>query len=427
MQGSLLSWDDYEEDPNPAVAKAAKAVKDIDTTEVLKEVAKQEEAYHAQPIAVTGADPKILERAIKSIMEADHQLTYGGRLKVEDKRLLNSATDLNQLVPFKFEWAWKGYLESCGAHWMPQEVRMEKDIAELNEVHMVNGKERFVVGTNDRKILCNLLVNHIYMKQAVPNMAWLNLYRLMENPEGRQYLLRQVMEEAVHDHAISNLQETLRLMTFEVDNFTITRHLHLLEDTYKDRFKLLREYLPMVIGTEGKTDTVEKVSEFILELTILYSFVDWMANIVPIYQVIKLNEQTGKFNGVAETANSMLRDLVHHQQVFSLILETACDENPEAVNDTLRADFVGRMKKLMDLQSDLISLLSVDEGDYGDLTFLMRHKFVEIQTQFGIHAGGNHPMPSSYMVGFMEKIRACEIELHGGGASVTGGSSLGWN
>ena len=212
-----------------------------------------------------------------------------------------------------------------------------------------------------------------------------------------------------------------------MDNFTITRHLHLLEDTYKDRFKLLREYLPMVIGTEGKTDTVEKVSEFILELTILYSFVDWMANIVPIYQVIKLNEQTGKFNGVAETANSMLRDLVHHQQVFSLILETACDENPEAVNDTLRADFVGRMKKLMDLQSDLISLLSVDEGDYGDLTFLMRHKFVEIQTQFGIHAGGNHPMPSSYMVGFMEKIRACEIELHGGGASVTGGSSLGWN
>jgi ribonucleotide reductase beta subunit family protein with ferritin-like domain len=216
-------------------------------------------------------------------------------------------------------------------------------------------------------------------------------------------------------------------MTFKVDNFTITRHLHLLEDTYKERFKLLREYLPMVIGNEGKTDTVEKVSAFILELTILYGFVNWMAAVTPIYQVIKLSEQTGKFKGIAETADYMLRDLVHHQQVFALMLETACTENPEAVTDVLRADCVGRLKKLMDSQSDLISLLSVDEGDYGDLTYLMRHKFVEIQAQFNIHPGGNHPMPSAYMMGFMEKIKAHEIELHGGGASVTGGSSLGWN
>lgn len=427
MTGSLLSWDDYEEDPNPAVAKAAKAVKEIDTSDVLAEVAKQEEAFRAQPIAITGAHPEILERAIKAIAEADNQLTYGGRLNVDDKRLLNSATDLNQLVPFKFEWAWKGYLESCGDHWMPQEVRMENDLAELKEVHLVNGKERFVVGTNDRKILCNFIVNHLYMKQAVPNMAWLNLYRLMENPEGRQYLLRQVMEEAVHDHAISNLQETLGLMTFEVDNFTMVRHLHLLEDTYKERFKLLREYLPMVTGTDGKTDTVEKIRDFILELTILYGFVNWMAAVVPIYQVIKLSEQTGKFKGVAETADFMLRDLVHHQQVFALMLETACTENPGAVTDVLRADFVGRMKKLMDSQSDLLSLLSVDETDYADLNFLMQYKFMEIKAQFSIHSGGNYPTPSAYMTGFMGRIKGHEIELHGGGSSVTGGGSLGWN
>ena len=43
MTNSLLSWDDLEEDENPNVAAAAKAVKEIDTSEVIAEVDKQEQ------------------------------------------------------------------------------------------------------------------------------------------------------------------------------------------------------------------------------------------------------------------------------------------------------------------------------------------------------------------------------------------------
>lgn len=428
MSGSLLSWDDYEEDENPAVAKAAKAVKEIDTTNVMQEMEKQEQAYRAQPVALTGIQQGVIERAMKAIAEADNQLTYGGRLNVDDKRLLNSATDLNQLVPFKFEWAWAGYLESCAAHWMPAEVPLEKDLAELNEVQLVNGKERLVVGANERKILCNLLVNHIYMRRALPNMTWLNLYRLVENPECRQYLLRQTFEESLTDHAMSNLQEALGLMTFVLDGFTMTRHLYLLEDSYKDRFNLLRQNLKMFIDPTCTTDGIENIREFVIELALLYGFADWIAFVGPCYQVIKLSEKTGKFNGIAKKADFMLRDLVHHQQLFKLILETALAENPEVVNDTFRADFAGRAKKLFAVQEDIISLLSVDEGDYGDLSWLMRSKLNEIQTEFGIHTGGNQPVPSPTMTAFMARIKQHQVNLHGGGASVTasGGGSLGW-
>ena len=429
MSGSLLSWDDYEEDENPKVAAAAKAVKEIDTTEAMKELEKQAMAYTAPSAPLTGVHPEILQRAMDAIAAADHQLTYGGRLKVEDKRLLNSATDLNQLVPFKFEWAWAGYLESCASHWMPAEVSLEKDRIELKETTVVKGKTVYVTTANERKVLCNMLVNHIFMKRAVPNMAWLNLYRLMENPEGRQYLLRQVFEETLMDHAMSNIQESLGLMTFKLDNFTITRHLHLLEESYKHRYDLLRKNLPMFIGENGTTEGIENVREFLIELVILYGFADWITYVVPLYQVIKLSDKTGRYKGLANSAHYMLRDLVHHQQVFNLILDTAIAENPEAINDTLRADLVGRMKKLITAEEDIISLLNADHDDYLELAWFMKAKLVEIQTKFGIHAGGNDPIPTPYMVGFMHKLKELEINLHGGGASVTatGGGSLAWN
>jgi ribonucleoside-diphosphate reductase beta chain len=51
------------------------------------------------------------------------------RIKVEDKRVINGKTDVNQLVPFKYKWAWEKYLAFCANHWMPQEINMSRDIA----------------------------------------------------------------------------------------------------------------------------------------------------------------------------------------------------------------------------------------------------------------------------------------------------------
>src|SRR5512134_2894447 len=51
------------------------------------------------------------------------------RIRLEDKRIINGKTDVNQLVPFKYKWAWEKYLAACANHWMPQEVNMSRDIA----------------------------------------------------------------------------------------------------------------------------------------------------------------------------------------------------------------------------------------------------------------------------------------------------------
>ena len=38
------------------------------------------------------------------------------RISVEDKRIINCKADVNQLVPFKYKWAWDKYLSACANH-----------------------------------------------------------------------------------------------------------------------------------------------------------------------------------------------------------------------------------------------------------------------------------------------------------------------
>ena len=42
------------------------------------------------------------------------------RVNAADKRIINGQTDVNQLVPFKYKWAWEKYFATCANHWMPQ-------------------------------------------------------------------------------------------------------------------------------------------------------------------------------------------------------------------------------------------------------------------------------------------------------------------
>jgi len=49
------------------------------------------------------------------------------RVSVEDKRVINSQADVNQLVPFKYKWAWEKYLAACANHWRSEERRVGKE------------------------------------------------------------------------------------------------------------------------------------------------------------------------------------------------------------------------------------------------------------------------------------------------------------
>jgi ribonucleoside-diphosphate reductase beta chain len=70
------------------------------------------------------------------------------RVRVEDKRVINGKADVNQLVPFKYKWAWDKYLSGCANHWMPQEINMSRDIATWKDPNGLTEDERLVVKRN---------------------------------------------------------------------------------------------------------------------------------------------------------------------------------------------------------------------------------------------------------------------------------------
>ncbi|MFY7974746.1 MAG: ribonucleotide-diphosphate reductase subunit beta, partial [Rubrivivax sp.] len=70
------------------------------------------------------------------------------RVNAADKRIINGQTDVNQLVPFKYKWAWEKYLSTCANHWMPQEVNMSRDIATWKDPNGLTEDERRIIKRN---------------------------------------------------------------------------------------------------------------------------------------------------------------------------------------------------------------------------------------------------------------------------------------
>ena len=132
------------------------------------------------------------------------------RVRADEKRVINGKSDVNQLVPFKYKWAWDKYLAGCANHWMPQEVNMNRDIATWKDPQGLTDDERLIVKRN--------LGFFVTADSLAANNIVLGTYRHITAPECRQYLLRQAFEEAIHTHAYQYITESLGLDEAEIFN-----------------------------------------------------------------------------------------------------------------------------------------------------------------------------------------------------------------
>ncbi|MBS0359376.1 MAG: ribonucleotide-diphosphate reductase subunit beta, partial [Proteobacteria bacterium] len=187
-QSSVLTWDDAPQDVNAFISMMG--------TDMPK--SEDPKTTSSEPAASAG----------HTGLEA---LEMGAaRLRVDDKKIINCCADLNQLVPFKYKWAWDKYLAACANHWMPNEINMSADIALWKSADGLTEAERIIIKRN--------LGFFSTADSLVANNLVLAVYRHITNPECRQYLLRQAFEEALHTHAYQYVIESLGLDEAEVFN-----------------------------------------------------------------------------------------------------------------------------------------------------------------------------------------------------------------
>lgn len=222
---SILSWDDFEDDTQKPTAPEHKSAsldsqKTVNTQVVSDSEQPSPRVAVAQPTGtstIRSTNPTdSLARASQALENLDvapglEELEMGAqRVQVDDKAMINCRADLNQLVPFKYEWAWQKYLDGCANHWMPQEVNMNHDIALWKSENGLTEDERTIVMRS--------LGFFSTADSLVANNLVLAIYRHITNPECRQYILRQAFEEAIHTHAYQYCIESLGMDEGEVFN-----------------------------------------------------------------------------------------------------------------------------------------------------------------------------------------------------------------
>ena len=200
----MLSWDDYETEQSSGNAAVVNQKvlerQEISSTKTEKPEISAEQTQTKDSYVAIGSEEDKTEAPTESYE----------RVTVDQKAMINCRADLNQLVPFKYEWAWQKYLDGCANHWMPQEVNMTADIALWKSEDGLSQDEITIVKRS--------LGFFSTADSLVANNLVLAVYRLITNPECRQYLLRQAFEEAIHTHAYQYCIESLGMDEGEIFN-----------------------------------------------------------------------------------------------------------------------------------------------------------------------------------------------------------------
>ncbi|GGX94538.1 ribonucleoside-diphosphate reductase subunit beta [Litchfieldella qijiaojingensis] len=315
----MLNWDEFHED-DTSVAEAKPSYQPQQPTPAPTPQAAEEAPTAAhRGTNYQAVDADRLARARKSLEELDvaaglEELEMGAaRIEVDDKQMINARADLNQLVPFKYEWAWQKYLDGSANHWMPQEVNMNADIALW--------KSQDGLTEDERRIVMRSLGYFSTADSLVANNLVLALYRLITNPECRQYLLRQAFEEAIHTHAYQYCVESLGMDEGEVFNM----YREVPSVAAKSAWSL--KHTQSLARPDFNTGTPETDQELLRNLIAFYCVTEGIFFYCGFSQILSMGRRN-KMTGVAEQFQYILRDESMHLNFGVDMINQIKIENP---------------------------------------------------------------------------------------------------
>ncbi|MGB0222425.1 MAG: ribonucleotide-diphosphate reductase subunit beta [Luminiphilus sp.] len=320
----MLNWDDYNvSETQAAPAAPAQAQPEV----VAAALDTMETAAPVEPVAASDM-AKAAADAVANIDTAPglEELEMGAaRISVDEKAMINCRADLNQLVPFKYDWAWQKYLDGCANHWMPQEINMTADVA--------TWKSDDGLTDDERRIVMRSLGYFSTADSLVANNLVLGIYRLITNPECRQYLLRQAFEEAIHTHAYQYCIESLGMDEGEVFNM------------YREIPSVAKKASWSLGKTETlsdpnfRTGTTENDQQLLRNLIGFYAVTEGIFFYCGFTQILSMGRRN-KMTGVAEQFQYILRDESMHLNFGIDVINQIKLENPHLWTESFQQEVI---------------------------------------------------------------------------------------
>ena len=304
----MLSWDDFEE----------KDVKPLPKTEIespLKEESKKS-ISNEETLGVASLDDLDIEAGLEDLEGAS------SRVDVDQKQMINCRADVNQLVPFKYDWAWQKYLDGSANHWMPQEINMTADVALWKSKDGLSEQERMIVMRN--------LGFFSTADSLVANNIVLSVYKHITNPECRQYLLRQALEEAIHTHAYQYVIESLGMDEGEI--FNMYREV----PSVAKKAAWALPFTQSLSNPDFKTGTTEDDKILLRNLIAFYCVLEGIFFYCGFTQILSMGNRN-KMTGTSEQFQYILRDESMHVNFGIDMINQIKIENPELWDEEMQS------------------------------------------------------------------------------------------
>ena len=340
----MLSWDDFNQEdtattgaavapPPPPPGEASETPAPVQHSPELApavDEASDSQSFAAQAETTEStSNVDALQKAIDDLSSLDISAGVeelegtANRVAVDDKAMINCRADLNQLVPFKYDWAWQKYLDGCANHWMPQEVNMNADISLWKSPNGLTEDERLIVKRN--------LGFFSTADSLVANNLVLAIYRLITNPECRQYILRQAFEEAIHTHAYQYCIESLGMDEGEIFNMY-----HEIPSVAKKASWGLK-YTQSLSNPEFKTGTTEDDQDLLKNLIAFYCCLEGIFFYCGFTQILSMGRRN-KMTGTSEQFQYILRDESMHLNFGIDMINQIKLENPHLWTDQMKEE-----------------------------------------------------------------------------------------
>ncbi|MEY4640529.1 MAG: hypothetical protein RLZZ227_523 [Pseudomonadota bacterium] len=371
----------------PALAARAHAVADSAARNPAPAPAPKPILSNAEKVALTGSPVEAAIAAVAAIDPAEGAEELAGaaeRVTVDSKMMINCRSDLNQLVPFKYDWAWQKYLSGCANHWMPQEINMNADIALWKSPEGLTADERLIIKRS--------LGFFSTADSLVANNLVLAIYRLITNPECRQYILRQAFEEAIHTHAYQYCIESLGMDQGEIFNMY-----HEVPSVAKKASWGLK-YTRQISDPTFTTGTTETDQILLKNLIAYYCCLEGIFFYCGFTQILSMGRRN-KMTGTSEQFQYILRDESMHLNFGIDMINQIKLENPQLWTDQMKQQATQMILEATQLEIEyardtmprgVLGMNAAMMEEY--LQFIANRRLIQIGLK-EIYPGAQNPFP----------------------------------